>query len=173
MQARAGARRQGEVGRGLVLVICTANVCRSPLAAALLLHRLHREGYTAIRVESAGTHVTLPAPLTPYTRRVLVERGFAVGGHRARQVTPGHLRRADLILVMEAAHAEHVAHVAPDVRSRTHLLSELGGSEYDIHAPYRGSLWAHRLLAEEMAGLVEAGWPRVIAWLAHSTSRSR
>ncbi|MDQ7031019.1 MAG: hypothetical protein Q9O62_15240 [Ardenticatenia bacterium] len=157
---------------GVVLVVCTGNVCRSPLAATLLLHRLHQEGYTGIRVKSAGTHVTSPAPLTPYTRRVLAERGFYVGPHRARQATREQLHTVDLILVMEGAHAKALRHLVPETAGRIHLISELGGAQYDIRAPYQGSLWAHRLLAEELASLIETGWPRVLAWVAHG-ARSR
>ena len=156
----------------LVLVICTGNVCRSPLAAALLADRLSREGYPSIRVESAGTHVARPAPPLPYVVQVLAERGIDISGHRARLVTPEMLRRAALVLVMEKAQADHLRALAPEVSPQLRRFSEIVGEEYDIRAPYQGSLWAHRLLAEELAGLVDAGWHQVVAWVTGASSPS-
>lgn len=161
---QAEARTETPENRPLVLVVCAGNVCRSPVAAALLADRLRREGYGFIRVESAGTRVVKPAPPVLYALHALAERGIDIRDHRARPATPELLRQAALILVMERAQADDVRALVPEAAPRVHRFSEIGGEAYDILAPYQGSLWAHRLLVEELAGLVDAGWRQVVVW---------
>ncbi|MFC5381903.1 hypothetical protein [Aquipuribacter nitratireducens] len=114
-----------------VLVVCTANVCRSPVAAALLDRRVHASGRGDLVVRSAGTAAVTGAGVCPEAVRLLLgaEDGAPDGGdplssHAARPVDRAALRAADLVLVMTRDHRAAVAALDPLSRSRTFTLRE-------------------------------------------------
>ena len=111
-----------------VLFVCTANVCRSPLAEALLRHRLRSMGLARrIAVASAGTRPgQLGRPPDPRVARLAREYGFPLGRIRAQQVTPALLERSTHVLVMEQVHSDELAGLAAgsDALSRVRLLGE-------------------------------------------------
>jgi protein-tyrosine phosphatase len=106
-----------------VLVLCTANICRSPMAAALLARELAARGVRA-QVHSAGT---LGSNLLPPAEvmTVLAVHGLDVTGHRSRLATASDLERADLILAMAREHLRHAAVVAPGAWPRAFTIREL------------------------------------------------
>ncbi|KAA9084100.1 arsenate reductase/protein-tyrosine-phosphatase family protein [Microbacterium radiodurans] len=96
-----------------ILTVCTGNICRSPLAAALLSTRLAGRGVT---VRSAGTRGMADHPMTAETRRLadgLGVPGVVSDAHRARFLTEAHLGSPDLILAMSREHRRAVAELAP------------------------------------------------------------
>ncbi|MFM8525796.1 MAG: low molecular weight protein-tyrosine-phosphatase [Cyanobacteriota bacterium] len=104
-----------------VLFVCLGNICRSPAAEGLFLHRLDQQDLrAAFEVDSAGTgswHVGKPAD-----RRMLSAaraRGVELPS-RARQITAGDLDRFDHILAMDAMNLEAVRALAPapEIRAR-------------------------------------------------------
>tara|TARA_R110002110_G_scaffold76898_1_gene202283 strand:+ start:26337 stop:26843 length:507 start_codon:yes stop_codon:yes gene_type:complete len=97
-----------------VLFVCTANVCRSPLAEAMLRQRLRALGLgRRVQVRSAGTKVGQSGrPPDPRVRRLAQEAGFSLGRIRARQVTAAMLREHDFVLAMEPAHLAELAVLA-------------------------------------------------------------
>lgn len=97
-----------------ILLVCTANVCRSPLAQALLQHRLRVAGLARrVSVTSAGTRVASPGRRPdPRVQRLLREAGVPLGRIRARQLTRQLLARQDLVLVMEAGQLHEVEALA-------------------------------------------------------------
>ncbi|WP_432494890.1 arsenate reductase/protein-tyrosine-phosphatase family protein [Kineococcus auxinigenes] len=112
-----------------VLVVCTANVSRSPLAAALLRHRLdERFGARAsrVRVSSAGTRALAGQGVDPVTAQVLQEvTGSPPEGFAARQLEEALVHEADLVLTMTRRHRAAVVDVLPTAQRRTFTLPEL------------------------------------------------
>jgi len=86
-----------------VLMVCTANICRSPMAEAVLVAKLHRLGLQdAVAVDSAGTHGFQKG--TPADRRAVEaaeRRGYQVAGIRSRPVVADDFSRFDLVLAMD------------------------------------------------------------------------
>ncbi len=106
-----------------VLLVCTGNVCRSPIAEALLRDRLDRLGVVAV-VHSAGTAATL-GPADPHGVAVLAARGIDLSGHVSRQLTPEAVAGTDLLLAMAREHLREAVVSAPGAFARSYTLKEL------------------------------------------------
>jgi len=81
-----------------VLVVCHGNICRSPVAAALLARELASDGVT---VESRG-FIGFNRPAPPDAVAAAARYGLNLADHRSRLLTADVVRAADLIVVMEA-----------------------------------------------------------------------
>lgn len=124
-----------------VLFICTGNICRSPTAHALLLHKaaaLHWD----VRVDSAAvTGEEIGNPPDPRALTELKRRGVAMPAHRARRVTPGDFNHYDLVLGMTAGHVQALRRMAPDAAEKIGLLMDFaeGPEGIDVPDPWYGS----------------------------------
>jgi len=123
-----------------ILTVCTGNICRSPAAEHLLRRRLQAAGWEG-RVTSAGLDAMVGHPADETTVAMLEARGIDVSGHRARQLTVDSLRRADLVLVMERQHRDHIVAIDPTARGETFLLCHWTDAE--VPDPYRRGDEAH------------------------------
>ena len=109
-----------------ILVVCTGNVCRSPIAAGFLASGLERRfGSAAPRVVSAGTHGWDGSGAMPESVRAAAEREVDISGHLARKLTIADIEGADLILGMAGEHREAVVAAEPGAAARTFTLKEL------------------------------------------------
>lgn len=107
-----------------VLFVCTGNLCRSPIAEALLRRRLADRGIVDVVVSSAGT-MGLGSRATPEAREAAAERGGDLSEHRARRLDAGLVASADLVVAMTADHVIDLVYQAPDETSRIFKLSEI------------------------------------------------
>ena len=108
-----------------LLVVCTANVCRSPLAARTLERALDGSGLGPIAVSSAGTRALEGEAMCPVSAEDLDagDAGFAAE-HRARQLTGDLVRGADLVLTMEREQRSAAVQAAPGSQSKVFTLRE-------------------------------------------------
>ena len=105
-----------------ILVICTANICRSPMTEALLRAAAETRGLD-VSVDSAG-FVTQDEEATPVVVDIMGERGLDISSHRSRKVTAEIVNTADLIVAMERRHVRDLALLANDAVAR---IDTLGG----------------------------------------------
>ncbi len=123
-----------------VLIVCTANQCRSPTAELLLAQAVAEQGLPW-RVSSAGTRARPGEPIHPRAARALRARGISIDGWRgSRQLTPDLVDAADLILVAASMHRRHVVTVRPNALPRAFLFREFVRlrahvSDADAHTP--------------------------------------
>ena len=127
-----------------VLLVCTGNTCRSPMAAGALIRLL---GPDAVRivVESAGTAAWDDQPATEASLQVAARAGVDLTAHRSRRLTPAMVRAADLVLVMERGHQSAVRALGGDA-DHTHVLSEWpapGEPGLEISDPFGASSEAY------------------------------
>ena len=106
-----------------ILVLCTANQCRSPMAEVLLRRALEAQG-THAAVRSAGA---LPGgvPASGGSVRAMARRGLVLDEHRSRQLLAEEVAAADLVLCMARSHARSSVVLHPPSWSRTFTLKEL------------------------------------------------
>jgi protein-tyrosine-phosphatase len=155
-----------------ILIVCTANICRSPMAEALLRRKLEEEQVPGTwHVSSAGTWAEDGYPASDNGVRVMAARGLDTSQHRSRLVTEEMMRRADLVLTMTASHAESLRAEFPAHDFKVHRLTEMAGMPYDVADPYGGSLSEYGRTADELAYLIERGFGRIVA-LARENSEA-
>jgi protein-tyrosine phosphatase len=138
-----------------ILVLCTGNICRSPMAEALwrvAAARLRR----TLPVFSAGLDALPGQPADLACVELLAERGIDLAEHRARRFTPADATRHELVLVMEPEHHRRIMAAAPTLAGRVHLLGRWGAGP--IEDPYGAS----RSEYEDCLGRLDRS---IIAWL--------
>ena len=106
-----------------ILVVCTANQCRSPLAAAMLRAALEQRG-VALPVSSAGL-VGDQQPVTEETSDVAQAFGLDLGAHESRRLETGLVRDAALVIGMERRHVREAVVLDPAAWPHTFTLKEL------------------------------------------------
>lgn len=108
-----------------VLFVCTGNLCRSPMAEALLRAGSEARGIDGLEVESAGTWAIEGSPATYDAIGTLDGLGIDLRGHRSRHLSRRQLARADLVVAMTSVHVREIAELAPEVMPKVRLLKEL------------------------------------------------
>ena len=113
-----------------VLVLCTGNICRSPLAEALLAREMPR-----LRVCSAGLDALVSLPADPLAVQVGAAHGLDITAHRARKVGAVHCHEAQLLLVMTRSQKTETEQRFPLTRGKVYLLGHHG--RFEVADPYR------------------------------------
>ena len=116
-----------------ILIVCVGNICRSPMAEAVLRHELR--GQEQVTVESAGLGALVGEPASEHAFALMQERGLDISSHRAQQLTPEQAKNADLILVMTTSQKKAIETNDPAARGKVFRLGEWLGE--DIPDPYR------------------------------------
>ncbi|WP_371372272.1 low molecular weight protein arginine phosphatase [Sporomusa aerivorans] len=146
-----------------ILLICTGNTCRSPMAAALLAGMVEKAGLSGrITVESAGI-AAWGQPASPQAQAVMRQSGLSVDKHRSRQVAPEELATADLILTMTASHKRAALGMAPGMAGKIYTLAEFAGETGDVRDPYGGSETEYRECAVQLERLLAQSWQNIVS----------
>ncbi len=150
---------------GSVLIVCTANICRSPMAEALLRHALTAEGepLKSLPIISAGVAARRGEPATDHAAAALKKVGIACAAHASRPLTQDMLNQAALVLCMTESHRGMIRQTALPPPARLHLFREFmpAGSSREIVDPYGGPLSAYEASRDEMVEAI----PSLVAFL--------
>lgn len=152
-----------QVGLRSVLFICTANQCRSPMAAALLKSLVAQYGEAdRWRIQSAGTWAEPGRPATQLAQAVLRRRNLDLSDHRSRPLDAALLAEASIVLVMTRHHQESIQIEFPEVSGKVHLLSQLIDRNFDIEDPYGGNLDDYELCVADLQSILIKGYDRLV-----------
>jgi protein-tyrosine phosphatase len=121
-----------------LLLVCTANVCRSPMAEAAARHRFGQRGLP-VRVSSAGVSALAGEPAHPLSAAAVASAGYGdLSTHRSRLASSALLREADLVLCMEHEQRRRIVALAPLQAGRVRLLGHW--QQVEIADPVSGAL---------------------------------
>lgn len=107
-----------------ILVICTGNLFRSPLAAGLLQQGFDEVAPGRFRVDSAGTAGVEGAPVTHDVESLAAEWGLELSEFRARRLQSSDIIHADLVLGMDRWHRSQAVTLEPSALKRSFTLRE-------------------------------------------------
>jgi protein-tyrosine phosphatase len=139
-----------------VLIVCHANVCRSPAAEQLFRARLREQDASRHGAfHSAGLRARDGDEMDPVMQWLLAERGVQVGNHHSRRLTSRLVRSADLVLVTEHRQVADVERIEPTARGKVYALGNWENS--DVADPHGRHEAAYRDSLELMDRLVK-GW---------------
>ena len=98
-----------------VLFVCTANLCRSPMAEGVFRALVERAGLAdAFEIASAGTSEKFVGqPPAPAALEIAASRGYDISGIRARQVTSDDIAYFDYPLAMDSSHLVDMRWLSP------------------------------------------------------------
>lgn len=142
---------------GHILIVCTANICRSPMGEGLLRHALsgQPEPLRSLNVVSAGIAARQGDPVSENSVVALRKVGIDIAGHRSQPVTQPLLDDALLVLCMTETHRAMIQLQASPPPKNLHLFREFMPQDADkeVPDPFGGPLKVYELCRDE---LVEA-----------------
>ena len=154
-----------------ILLVCTGNTCRSPMAAALLREAIRLGPVlrsVGIEVSPAGTGAVAGAPATTLAMDTMKRRGIALDGHRARQVSTELVGSVDLVLTMAASHKAAILGTYRGVPQDVFTLAKYSGTKRDVVDPLPiGTAEAYEACAVQLAGMI----PILLERLRRQTNR--
>lgn len=146
--------------RWTLLLVCSGNTCRSPMAEAMArqiaaqfrgvsVEQLEEAG---IRITSAGSFASSGIPASDHAVAAMKKEGLDLSRHRSRPLSPEMIHEADVILCMTQSHRRAVLALSPHAAEKTMMLSPEG----DIDDPYGSDEAAYAACAGQIRTHLEA-----------------
>ena len=159
-----GTKKYKDGEKYSILLVCTANQCRSPIAEVLFKELLKSQGQTASkwRVESAGVYAAQNSPASPYTREIVAELGLDLSEHQSQVITKELVKSFQLVLTMEKWQRQLILQLCPDISNSVLMLSQVVGIEKDIIDPFGMSNNNYREILKEIQNYFEQGWKNIL-----------
>src|SRR6478609_526924 len=145
----------------MIVLVCTGNTCRSPMAEALLKKRVaDRLGCKIEELDDRGVVVMSAGISAPPGGRAaaeaivtMKERGLDLTQHESQPLSERLIKFADCIITMTAGHRDAIWQAWPDAEPRVHLISRGRG---DVADPIGGPIEMYRRCAEQLDAYLEA-----------------
>ena len=136
-----------------IIVICTGNTCRSPMAEAIIKMKIEDAGCVA-KVSSAGIFAD-GSPVSENSKIVMNEIGIDISSHKSRQLTKEMIENADLILTMTNGHKTTVLSAVPQAEGKVFTLAEYSGEDKDVIDPFGGSIEDYKFCRNEIERMAD------------------
>jgi protein-tyrosine-phosphatase len=147
-----------------VLFVCTANQCRSPMAAALFRDHLARQGFdlASWHVDSAGTWTKPGLPAAAKAIAAMANHGVDIRDHKTKEISAKLIASHELILVMELAHKEALRFEFPAWKDKIFMLSEMAGLTMDVEDPIFSEPEDFDRTVDFLQQLIQDGFARIL-----------
>ena len=147
-----------------VLVICTGNTCRSPMAEGLFRKAVEKRGDFEVR--SAGVAAYPGDTPNPETVKLLGSRGISLDGFRSQPVSQELIEQATHVFAMTSGHLEALENLFPDYTDKFYLACEFvdlpgRGVASDVPDP----IGMGRKAYEETAKTLDLAIPTLVAFI--------
>lgn len=146
-----------------ILFVCTANICRSPMAEAIF-NALAEDMGLSFRAESAGVAALEGKPMAPNARAALLEAGIYPEDHHARQVSETLLGDSELVLAMTQRHVAKLDSLYGKLAREAYTLPGYATSASNVQEipdPYGHTIAAYRSSVRQLYEYIELIMPRL------------
>ena len=131
-----------------ILVVCVGNICRSPMAEALLKQR-----YPHKNIDSAGVGALVGHSADPAALEIMAGQEIDITNHVAKQIDEGLAKKADLIFTMSDSQNKWIEERWPFCRGKTFKLGHWNGK--DIADPYKHEMSAFQTAYQDIVVSLE------------------
>ena len=136
-----------------VIIVCTGNTCRSPMAEAIYKEKFGNKADFISR----GLYVEEERSASYNAEAAMKQMGLDISAHKSKQLTEKEAMDADLILTATSAHRDRILAVLPELRGKVFTLCEYAGLPFDdIPDPFGGDVEAYEGCAETIKKAAEA-----------------
>lgn len=147
-----------------VLLVCTGNTCRSPMAQSILQEMLDMKEQGSYRVCSAGIAAMEGAPASWPALSVIGECGQDLSSHRGQRVDEELIASTDLVLTMSHYHSRYLLERYPEAAAKIFTLGEYAGASHvEVSDPIGGSLEDYRSCKRQLEELLARVCDRLLA----------
>ncbi len=119
-----------------ILVVCIGNICRSPMAEALIRNESIERGKD-FSVSSAGLGALVGRSADPTSIALMKQKGIDIASHRARQISDEMIVEADIVLTMSLEQNKGIQSQYPHANGKVFRLGHHSG--FDVVDPYKRS----------------------------------
>ena len=131
-----------------ILVVCVGNICRSPMAEALLKQRFPDK-----HIESAGVGALVGHGADPASIQIMQDQNIDLTNHVAKQIDEKLAQKADLIFTMSDSQNKWIEERFPFCRGKTFKLGHWNGN--DIADPYKHEMSAFQTAYKDIVRGIE------------------
>ncbi len=109
-------------GKFVIMLVCTGNTCRSPMAHGILESMIEKDDVADVSVVSSGTGTLDGYPATTYAVRAASNDGIDISGHHSQAITSELVDASDLILTLAYEHHTYILEKFPGAEGKVFML---------------------------------------------------
>jgi protein-tyrosine-phosphatase len=149
-----------------LLIVCTGNTCRSPLAEGIAKKIVSEKGINSFYISSAGIGTADGLPATDYAIEAAKHWDIDIQGHRSTVLTAQLALESDLILAMAPEHAERIISLDKKLKDKTYLMKGFPAlysrGQARVDDPIGGSLEQYNQTFLELDEILRKIFPKII-----------